>query len=188
GLRELEDWEAAFYLANASVYEEIATRVVLIGLPLLAIHAVRGRMAPLHRYVVGGGFRLDRPAVFLVAFSSWVFAYAHVVYGWDAWKLPPTLLGGAMFGYLFLRRGLHASILFHFMIDYLQMVDLLSYPAWYTDPLLVLGRILVLACIPLGLWLTYRYSHKALAHIRGRSRTGRAGGGPDGRVADHRSG
>ena len=108
--------------ANAAVWEELITRVLLLGVPLLFIHAAgRGRLeAPAWRYVLGGKLQLDPPAFVFVVFQAGIFGAAHVP-GWDMWKFPPAFVTGLALGYIFLRFGLQACIVFHFMTDYLAV-------------------------------------------------------------------
>lgn len=114
--------EKLFQLANASVWEEIAVRVLLIGLPMVAVDLSRnnsGRKA--YSYLLGGGFKLGIPEVALIIVSAVIFGFAHYLGGWGAWKIVPAAVGGFAFGYLFLRYGIAASIMLHFGTDYLGM-------------------------------------------------------------------
>lgn len=114
--------ESLFLLANASVWEELIVRVLLIGLPLLLVDFLRrNRMYKWHSYLLGGGFKIGTPEAILVVVSAAIFGYAHYAGGWGAWKIIPASAGGLAFGYLFLRFGLAASIMLHFATDYLGM-------------------------------------------------------------------
>ena len=118
--------ESLFLLANAAVWEEIAVRVLLIGIPLIIAHIVlkKLRSRPLssaHRYILGGGFKFGVIETALVVASSTIFGVAHWVGGWPAWKIPDATVAGLAFGYLFLRHGLPSAILLHFVNDYLTM-------------------------------------------------------------------
>ena len=114
--------ESLFTLANASVWEELIVRVLLIGLPMIFVDlARRERQAKLYSYVLGGGFKIRIPEAVLVLASSALFGYAHYAAGWGAWKIVPAAVGGMAFGYLFLKFGLAASIMLHFATDYLSM-------------------------------------------------------------------
>jgi membrane protease YdiL (CAAX protease family) len=113
--------EALFLLANASVWEEIIVRILMIGLPLLVVDYARRRVTKLRSYVLGGGFRLGNPEVLLLVASSVIFGVAHFTSGWGSWKIVPSAAGGLAFGYLFLRYGIAASITMHFATDYLSM-------------------------------------------------------------------
>jgi hypothetical protein len=133
-------------LAHASVWEELITRVLLLGVPLLIIHYFgRGRLEkPARRYVLGGGFALDGPVVGLILFQAAIFAAAHVP-GWDLWKFPSAFITGMALGLLFVRYGLMASILVHFLADYLGPTIAL---AGQTDfPLLILLAFYVLLAV-----------------------------------------
>ncbi len=138
GSLPLPPWYDYFALANASVYEEFVTRWVFIGVPLffagLAMHPGPGLRAALGtsaRHLLGGTLNRDSPpklvilATVLVFVSSIIFGLAHVPY-WGAWKFLPSMVAGLGMGYLFVRRGLLAAILFHFATDYLAVLALLS--------------------------------------------------------------
>lgn len=113
--------EALFLLANASVWEEVIVRILMIGLPLLVVDYARRRQKRLRSYVLGGGFQPGTPEALLVIASSIIFGVAHFTSGWGAWKIIPSAAGGLAFGYLFLRHGIAASITMHFATDYLGM-------------------------------------------------------------------
>ncbi len=129
-------------LAHASVYEELLTRVLLLGVPLLALHYLgRGRLeGPPHRYLLGGGFTIGGPALALLVFQAAVFGAAHVP-GWDLWKFPSTFVTGLALGYLFLRYGLSACIVFHFLTDYATATVLFTEHTNF--PLLILVGLVV---------------------------------------------
>lgn len=116
--------EGLFYLASASVWEEIAVRVILIGLPLLLIDIARNKTRKLHTYILGGGFKFGTPEIILLIGSSILFGYAHFLGGWGEWKIPAAGIAGVAFGYLFLKHGIAAAITLHFAFDYLLMPSL----------------------------------------------------------------
>jgi hypothetical protein len=147
---ELPVWYQFYTFANASVWEEITARILLCGLPLMVAyilaHGIRPqeRQAPvappvshpqpmtvldylrsrtsrgLKGYVIGGGFKIGPLEAFFIVGSALMFGLAHVP-GWDIWKLIPTFIAGLGFAYLFLKVGIHASILLHFSFDYLDL-------------------------------------------------------------------
>jgi hypothetical protein len=75
------------------------------------------------RYLIGGVLRRDSPKEALVAAwaflfaSSAIFGLAHMS-AWGWWKVIPGMVAGLGFGYLFLRHGVGAAILAHFVNDY----------------------------------------------------------------------
>jgi len=115
-------WASTFDFANASVWEEIISRVLLIGIPLLWIDLLfrRKQLLPPIRYLVGGKMRFGFIECALILFSATMFGFAHVG-GWDIWKVFPSLISGLCFGYLFIRIGLYAAIVFHFAFDFLTV-------------------------------------------------------------------
>ena len=131
----LPDWYLYYTFANASVYEELAARTLLCGMPLLLAYTFafltsngstykeylsskcsRG----LKGFLIGGGFKVGPLEAFFLAGSALMFGFAHAP-GWDLWKVMPTFVAGLAFGYLFLRVGIHAAIILHFAFDYLSL-------------------------------------------------------------------
>lgn len=136
-----EPWLLLFGLAEAPVYEEIVSRVALIGLPMflgsMVIRTARLRSSGAppawsrrqrRSYFIGSfnylwGGTVDRKSTRSVFASSFVlailssiyFSAAHSNYG--AWKLLPTFVAGLALAYAYLRGGLLASILLHFTVN-----------------------------------------------------------------------
>jgi len=108
--------------ANASVWEEVIGRILLIGVPLLLFAGMSGRYrgTKAHKFLLGGGFKIGMPEAALLVFSSSMFGIAHY-WNWDAYKVAPAMVAGFALGWLYLKYGLHASITLHFMIDYLSV-------------------------------------------------------------------
>jgi hypothetical protein len=115
--------EQMFLLADAAFWEEIVTRLLYIGVPMAIISlAVTKRIESLK--CVFGGFEMSTAAVVLIVISSAIFGMAHYG-GWDdqAWKVLTSGIMGAFLGYVFVRFGLYASILLHFITNYLSSFD-----------------------------------------------------------------
>lgn len=114
-------WQLLFVLANASVWEELVVRVLLIGVPLILIDLLRhSTQVKKYRYVLGGGFSFGVAEIVLLLASSVLFGFAHYE-GWGAWKVFPSAVAGFAFGYMFLKHGLPSAIMLHFGFDYLTM-------------------------------------------------------------------
>lgn len=132
----LPAWYDYFALANAAVYEEVVTRLVFIGIPLVVLAtALRRRdpsagRVPAWRHLFGGTVTRDsHPALVaascgLIVLSGTVFGLAHVP-GYGEWKFLPAMVAGLGAGYLFVRRGILAGILWHFANDYLAAAGLM---------------------------------------------------------------
>lgn len=157
--------EALFLLANASVWEEIIVRVLMVGLPLLLVDYVRRKRRPaLQSYVIGGGFSLGVPEVALLIVSSVIFGVAHFTSGWGIWKILPATVGGLAFGYLFLKYGIAASITMHFGTDYLSM------PIEISDSVAVVGLtvIVIMVWAAFGLAFFAYYVIRIIEFLSGR--------------------
>jgi Type II CAAX prenyl endopeptidase Rce1-like len=178
-------WVWLFELANAGVYEEVVFRLLLIGLPMalgslvLRIMDVNrgatgngpgsaGRfIAGAWRYLIGGVLRRDSPKeaqvaawAFLFA-SSAIFGLAHES-GWGWWKVVPSMVAGLGFGYLFLRHGIGAAILAHFVNDYALS---LSYEGIGGDALAILISLVFFGLAIAGAGFLVWYAIDAWRHL-----------------------
>ncbi len=158
-------WELLFLLANASVWEELVTRVLLIGVPLLVFDVARRRLRNRKTsYLLGGGFSFGVPETILVLASATIFGAAHVP-AWGLWKFFPSAVAGAALGYLFLKHGLASAIMLHFAFDYLSM------PIMVFDNLgaaLILG-IGIIIWLGFGAIMAGYYSMRILEFLTGRT-------------------
>lgn len=145
GLPERETWVMMYSLLEASVWEEVITRILYIGLPVMLIAFFRkDTTRPLWKYLFGG-FGMNRTVLFFILFSSLMFAAGHLT-NWSLWKLFPTFIFGLITGYLFVRYGVYATIVIHFLNDYLSAESWISGgSSLMTSLILVLTG---LACIP----------------------------------------
>ncbi|KYK25978.1 MAG: hypothetical protein AYK23_03315 [Candidatus Proteinoplasmatales archaeon SG8-5] len=109
--------ELLYRLFSASVWEEIVSRSLLIGFPLMLFAAALKWDRPYTKFLLGGGMRLNTLTIWLIIISSVVFALAHVG-SWDFWKVPQVLVSGMALGFAFVRFGLYASVLLHFSINF----------------------------------------------------------------------
>lgn len=165
-------WYTLYGLANASVYEEIITRLIFLGIPMFVIalaNGVRGRS--LARELFGGSRRNSGYVWVLIIISGTIFGLAHVP-GWDFWKLTPTLLAGVMLGYVYVQRGIWAAILFHFFVDYFAVSLLVSDQTSNLGLFLLLGIATIIFLVA-GLLFFLYYSMKvyeAVAVAIGRPR------------------
>jgi len=156
---DVPTWQRLYDLPEAPVIEEFVSRLLMIGLPLYFIQRygiaengyknLRSLFTGLfskenRKYFFGGGFDIDTTTFFVLLISSGIFALLHL--GWDWTKLPPTFLGGMMLGYLFLKKGMHASIILHFAVNSMNIVWLISGESdlySYLLDLMYIGAILI---------------------------------------------
>ena len=103
---------------NAGVWEEIVSRVLLMGVPMVAIAAIKHYRNPLG-YLLGG-FGINKTTIILILISTTFFAIGHVN-GWGWNKVPLVLIGGVVMGWLYARFGLHACIVFHCLTDLMSV-------------------------------------------------------------------
>jgi hypothetical protein len=111
------DEQLLYMLANASVWEELVSRVMLIGVPIALIQLYRTKKLHSFKYLLGG-FGMNKLTMFLIIFSGIIFGMAHY-YGWGMTKALITCMGGIIMGYVYVKFGLYASIIMHFLTDYL---------------------------------------------------------------------
>ena len=118
------DVEMMFLSANAAMWEELLSRALIIGVPMALASLVVTKKASALKCLFGG-FDFSLFAVILVVLSSVLFGLAHS--GWDqTWKIVQTGVLGLFLGYVFVRFGLYASILLHFITNYLTSFDWLG--------------------------------------------------------------
>jgi hypothetical protein len=166
--REL--WQLIYGFAQASVWEEIASRVLLIGIPLLLIDGLlrqrdpEHKMKSLRRYILGGGFSIGRKEAALMVFSSIMFGAAHV-FSWDLFKILPAAVAGLAFAYLYLKLGLYASIMLHFATDFMTI----PLNVWPDSTLLtmVIG-LMILVWLAVGIPYMVLYFSKGAGWLLGR--------------------
>ncbi len=130
--------EMVYGFTKAAVWEEIAFRLLFIGVPMTIAAFICGRRDGL-RYLFGGT-GVTKLGIILMVISALLFAYAHVD-GWGLWKMFPTIVGGLAFGYLYIRFGIHVCIVAHLINDYSTIWTSMFGPA---------GSLLFIAIVMLG--------------------------------------
>ena len=136
GIGELPLWNQMLQLLHASVYEEVITRTIFLGIPVFAIYFLRGeKISPLK--ILGGYGKITHIEGIFILVSASIFAAAHVP-AWDVWKIAPTFVGGLLLGYLYIRYGIHASIMMHFLTDFISIPMALS-----SELQIVLGLLMI---------------------------------------------
>jgi len=180
---EYHSWELMFGFARASVWEEVVSRIMLIGLPLLVIRKVFGgrstegevpgkedsgggsRSRSYHHYLFGGNLEITPLIAVLIFISSLLFGLAHIG-SWDYHKIVPTIVAGLVMGYLFVRKGVHTSIIFHFAVDYLSVLP----DAVGSEVGIFIAGITVLFIVvlfSLGAYMFYKYGLKVQRYLLG---------------------
>lgn len=85
----------------------------------------------------------------VILFSASMFGLAHVEF-WDMYKIVPVAVGGIFFAYLFMKFGLYAAIILHFVIDFFFTSMTMISP--------ILAGIMFLLSIIVGLFAFDHYS------------------------------
>lgn len=147
-IAELPAWYLTLSLLEAPFTEEVAIRVMFVGLPLavgslvVRLFQVASRrpggsptglayVASSLKHLLGGQMdgtstTASKVAVaLLVLLSAVFFGYLHVLTWGVWWKFFDTFVGGLALGYLFVRRGLGAAILLHFSFNAGSFLSLL---------------------------------------------------------------
>lgn len=127
---------------DAGVWEELVSRVVWIGLPMMIIAVYKKNPQP-WKYLMGG-FGFSKASVALIIISTMVFAFAHAD-GWGFAKVPLVVFGGLVMGYLYTRFGLLASIFYHSLTDLMTCAISIS-PFWGSISYLLI-LLIGLVCI-----------------------------------------
>lgn len=136
-----------FLFADAAVWEEIIARVLYIGVPMTILSLIVTKKKESLKCLLGG-FGMSKAAVAFIIISGVIFGLAHYP-GWEdqAWKVVGTGVMGMFLGYVFVRFGLYASILLHFINDYLSAFDWVG-AGWAAG-------LVSLALLGIGLIATY---------------------------------
>lgn len=124
-----------FVLASAGVWEEIVSRMLIIGVPMAIIAAVNGKKDSWLN--LWGGFGMSKVSMVLMIISALVFGFAHME-GWGYIKVIPAAIFGLGCGYLYVKFGLHAAIMLHLINDYASVFYWAGYPLFGDLMLLVL--------------------------------------------------
>jgi CAAX amino terminal protease family. len=198
--KDEELWVEMFAYLEASVWEEVISRILLIGVPMFILCVVlKGRTGTLCEPlddkwasddVVGGnvtdsaysslsdadgnavekkeyrwwnyllgGTGLNYAAIILIVFSSLIFGLAHIPL-WGVWKSFQTFIMGLIFGYIFAKYGVYATIALHFLADYLQSIE------WISEPLIIIPGLAVFALIGLGLVYIWVYGERLIRFVQ----------------------
>ena len=156
-LPDHDDWVWMYELLEASVWEEVITRMLMIGLPMAIVAVAKEEKGSWKKLF--GGFEMDGTALFFILFSAIMFGAGHVG-GWGWWKFLPTFVFGLIAGYLFTKYGVYATISMHFLNDYM------SAESWIvgTDSAMTTLLMLLIAffCIP----FTYIYVKRCVLALR----------------------
>ncbi|MEE9115749.1 MAG: CPBP family intramembrane glutamic endopeptidase [Thermoplasmata archaeon] len=172
-------WFFLSLVSSAAVWEELISRTLLIGVPLFMIALAKNKKVdrPL-RYFIGGGFELGALELTFLVFSAIMFGAAHIFSG-GPWVFPPLFVGGLILGYLFLRKGIIASIMFHFIWNYNIALNYLA-SVTGNQPLLILGVVFTLFVALVGLVLTVTFMMRVFRTAQSTARTLEAGQGQPG--------
>lgn len=135
---DMDQLSLMFVLADASVWEELITRVLIIGVPLLLMALAKGK-TDFWKYPLGG-FGVDKLSMGLIVIAALVFGYGHEA-GWGMAKVIPAFIFGLAAGYLFVEYGLYAAILLHFVNDYVSAYTWLG----GSEVVLGIGTLAILA-------------------------------------------
>lgn len=156
-LPERPTWQWMFDLLNASVWEELITRVLFLGLPLFVI-GLAMKKKQLWKCLLGG-CGMSRTALVFIIFSAFIFGAGHLN-NWGSWKFFTTFAFGLIAGYLFCRCGLYATISMHFLTDYIQA------EGWLCNGFMVFTTIALIMVMLLGIPYAYKYIRDGIGYLK----------------------
>jgi len=155
-LPERDAWVWMYELIEASVWEEVITRMLMIGLPFTLVALLMKQEGKGSLKYLFGGMGFNKFTIVLIFFSAFMFGAGHIS-GWGWWKFFPTFAFGLIAGYLFCKYGVYATIIIHFLTDYMSAESwLFNSDASIMTTLLVI--LVSLVCVP----FTYVYLKKGV--------------------------
>jgi len=162
GIEKIPLYSQMLQLLHASVYEEIVTRLVFLGIPVYIWHLLAstqrdGEKLKIWR-IFGGGYEFGVPELTFTLVSATIFGIAHTP-AWGWWKFFPTFIAGIAMAYLYLKYGIHMTILLHFTTDFMTIPMAMN-----TKVYMVFGLMFMLLII-LGIVFTISYSIRILQHF-----------------------
>jgi len=157
GIEKYPLWYQMLQTLHAAVYEEIIVRFLFLGLPLFLTYRLLGKKLPYYR-IFGGGFKLGTFEIIYLLISSLIFGFAHMS-SWGPWKVIPAFVAGLALGYLYLRYGILASIVLHFINDFI------SAPLGISNALLLPFSIVTIYFMVAGAVFFISYSIRIYHHF-----------------------
>jgi hypothetical protein len=112
-----------FYVSLAPLMEEFAFRVILIGIPLIALYSNKSSVKYFIRCLWNPSL-LDiydvKKAIFLILFVGVLFGFSHIAFAdsWSGGKFAQAASSGVILGWVYLRYGFVASLLIHWATNY----------------------------------------------------------------------
>lgn len=112
-----------FYVSLAPLMEEFVFRIILIGLPLFALHSNKSSVRYLFKCLWNPSFlniHDMKKAIFIVVFVGILFGFSHIAFAdsWSGGKFAQAAAGGIILGWVYLRYGFAASLLIHWATNY----------------------------------------------------------------------
>jgi len=163
----VEEWMLWFALLEASVWEEVLCRVLMIGVPLM-LFGMYMKQNDSWKLLFGHS-EINRFSVVLIILSAAIFAAAHIG-GWDLFKVIPTFVCGLALGYLFVRYGLYAAIMLHFLVDYMSSVVWVFGASAATDEFISSAELMLvmfmLFIVVLGIPFIVRYAKRGFIAMK----------------------
>ncbi len=166
-----------FNLTTASLNEEILFRVIFLGIPL-SLMFFSFKNSFISCLVHPGKYlsvksNLGKNMVLLLIFANSVFfGLSHVVFGgnYEVGKITQASMGGLFLGWLYYRYGLGASIVFHWISNYvLFSYGLLGFvffdSSWTDESSNYFLMPISVAFVIVGFLFIYKYSRKLLERL-----------------------
>lgn len=146
------------FITASPLVEEFGFRVILIGIPLLAIYSCRVSA----RNVLGclwnpGNLGIDdyKKAIVLIIAVGILFGAAHIAFGqsWSEGKFAQAAAGGIILGWAYVRYGFVAALLIHWATNYfiyayanmVSQINLISIQDAFSHSLMPSLELLLLA-------------------------------------------
>ncbi len=113
-----------FDVSKAPLIEEVAFRMLLIGLPLYAFYSHKASVKLLFKSLWRPSHHLHiydkRKPIILIVIVAVIFGFAHIIAGesWSDGKLVQATISGIIIGWVYFRYGFAPALLIHWATNY----------------------------------------------------------------------
>ena len=170
------------YVSLSPIVEELAFRVILIGLPLICFYTLKFSMNHFFKSLWNPSHNLQmydsRKVFLLIVLSGVFFGLAHILSGehWSQAKFAQATASGIILGWLYFRFGLIVSILVHWgsnyfifsYVNFISQINDIAIDAAFSHPMINTMEIIFLmsGLISISLMILHYFNSKKYHELR----------------------